>query len=70
MIGADPHPDYLRVARGKLPEIPLVRVRDRMPFASGTFDSASLLDVLEHTADERATLAEVHRVLRPGACCS
>ena len=30
------------------------------------FDSVSMLDVLEHTVDERATLVEVHRVLRPG----
>ena len=70
VIGADPHPDYLAAARRKLPEIPLVRVQDRLPFASASFDSASLLDVLEHTADERATLAEIHRVLRPGGCCS
>jgi SAM-dependent methyltransferase len=43
-----------------------VRVAERLPFADASFDSVSLLDVLEHTRDERTTLAEVCRVLRPG----
>ena len=66
MVGADPHAGYLTAARARHPGVPLVRVTDRLPFADATFDSVSMLDVLEHTADERATLAEVSRVLRPG----
>ena len=66
VVGADPHAGYLKAARARHPGVPLVRVAGRLPFADGAFDSISMLDVLEHTADERATLAEVSRVLRPG----
>ncbi len=34
-------------------------------FADASFDVVTLYDVLEHTRDPRATLAECHRVLRP-----
>ncbi|HST66786.1 MAG TPA: methyltransferase domain-containing protein [Mycobacteriales bacterium] len=66
VVAADPHPDYLRALRRTEPELPLVRVGTALPFATGSLDSASALDVLEHVADEAATLAELHRVLRPG----
>ncbi len=40
----------------------------RLPFASGSFDKAYSLDVLEHLNEEgvRAMLSEARRVLRPG----
>lgn len=66
VIAADPHPDYLRSLRASEPELPLVRVGTGLPFATGTLDSVSALDVLEHVSDEAGTLAELHRVLRPG----
>jgi SAM-dependent methyltransferase/UDP-N-acetylglucosamine transferase subunit ALG13 len=66
VVAADPHPDYLRAVRATEPDLPLVRVGTRLPFGTGTLDSASALDVLEHVADEAGTLAELHRVLRPG----
>jgi SAM-dependent methyltransferase len=37
-----------------------------MPFADGCFDVVTCLDVIEHTPDDRATLAELRRVTRPG----
>jgi SAM-dependent methyltransferase len=37
-----------------------------LPFAASSFASVSLLDVLEHVADDVALLVEAHRVLRPG----
>jgi SAM-dependent methyltransferase len=37
-----------------------------LPFVDGTFDGVLLNEVLEHVADEAATLREIHRVLRPG----
>lgn len=37
----------------------------RLPFGDETFDSASLLDVLEHVADQGTLLDELHRVLKP-----
>jgi SAM-dependent methyltransferase len=63
VIGADPHPGYLASYRG---DEPLVRVGEELPFADAAFDSITMLDVIEHTRDEQATLNEVHRVLRPG----
>ncbi|WP_457207507.1 methyltransferase domain-containing protein, partial [Nocardioides sp. P5_C9_2] len=66
VVGADPHGGYLSAARVRHPGLALVRAADRLPFADGIFDSISMLDVLEHTADDRAALAEVRRVLRPG----
>lgn len=38
----------------------------RLPFADGAFDSVLCSHVLEHVEDERAALAEIDRVLRPG----
>jgi len=37
-----------------------------LPFAAGSFDGCVMFDVLEHVDDERALLAELRRVLRPG----
>lgn len=37
-----------------------------LPFADGTFDLVTILDVLEHIDDDAGTLRELHRVLRPG----
>ena len=39
---------------------------ERLPIASGSADTALLLDVLEHVTDERKTIAEVWRILKPG----
>ena len=38
----------------------------KLPFANANFDAVVLGEVLEHVEDDRAALAEVHRVLRPG----
>lgn len=38
----------------------------RMPFADGHFDRVLCTEVLEHVDDDRAVLAELVRVLRPG----
>jgi SAM-dependent methyltransferase len=66
VVGADPHAGYLAAARRRVPGAMLVQVGDQLPFSTAAFDSVTMLDVLEHTADEGVTLAEVHRVLRPG----
>ena len=39
---------------------------ERMPFASGAFDTAICCETLEHLGNPRAALAELARVLRPG----
>jgi len=37
-----------------------------LPYADGSFDLVTALDVLEHIVDDRAALADLFRVLRPG----
>jgi SAM-dependent methyltransferase len=37
-----------------------------LPFEEGRFDLVTCLDVIEHTPDDRASLAELLRVTRPG----
>jgi SAM-dependent methyltransferase len=66
VVAVDAHPDYLRRLRAAEPGLASARVATALPFATGAFDSVSALDVLEHVADEAGTLAELHRVVRPG----
>ncbi len=37
-----------------------------LPFAGGSFDVCTMMDVLEHVDDEQALLGEARRILRPG----
>jgi SAM-dependent methyltransferase len=39
---------------------------EQLPWPDATFDLITSLDVIEHTPDDRATLAELARVCRPG----
>jgi SAM-dependent methyltransferase len=39
---------------------------DRLPFADGSFDRVLCTEVLEHIPDDRDTIREIMRVLRPG----
>jgi ubiquinone/menaquinone biosynthesis C-methylase UbiE len=41
-------------------------VAEQLPFGDAAFDLVVLDNVLEHVRDRNATLAEIHRVLRPG----
>jgi len=66
VVAVDAHPDYLRRLRTAERSMALARVGTALPFATGAFDSVSVMDVLEHVADETGTLVELHRVLRPG----
>ena len=38
----------------------------QLPFADASFDSVSMLDVLEHVSDRETLVSEIVRVLRPG----
>jgi SAM-dependent methyltransferase/UDP-N-acetylglucosamine transferase subunit ALG13 len=66
--GVDVHPGYVTQARERYPHLPVTRVAltGRLPFADGHFASVSLLDVLEHCADDEQLLLEAYRVLQPG----
>ena len=39
---------------------------ESLPYEANSFDVVTCADVLEHVADLRQTLAEIHRVLKPG----
>jgi SAM-dependent methyltransferase len=39
---------------------------DRLPFRDGEFDCVAVVDMIEHVADDRAFLAELARITRPG----
>ena len=39
---------------------------EELPWEDGTFDLITCLDVIEHTPDDRVTLAELRRVSKPG----
>jgi SAM-dependent methyltransferase len=63
---------WLLVARKRLDEEGLAHVRlvcgcaERLPFRDRSFGGVVAGDVIEHVADQAATLAEAHRVLVPG----
>jgi 2-polyprenyl-3-methyl-5-hydroxy-6-metoxy-1,4-benzoquinol methylase len=64
--GVDLSADAVEAARRRgHRDVRVARVED-LPFADGTFDVVTCLDVVEHTPDDRATLAELRRVTRPG----
>ncbi|MGD9892444.1 MAG: class I SAM-dependent methyltransferase [Dehalococcoidia bacterium] len=44
----------------------LLAAAESLPFAAGTFDVIVLNEVIEHVRDDRATLREALRILRPG----
>lgn len=63
--GVDALPESVVIASGRCPAARVLEGRaDELPFADGTFDGVTLLDVLEHV-DEQPALADVRRVLRP-----
>jgi SAM-dependent methyltransferase len=67
LVGVDASSEAIERARRLAPDIDFIRVApdSPLPFANGEFDSVSLLDVLEHVADQPALLGELRRVLRP-----
>ena len=71
LVALDPDPLMLRQARRRVADasVPVRFIRgagERLPFADASFDSAVVMLVLCTVEDPEATLAELHRVLRPG----
>ena len=68
VVGVDPSAKAAGVAKsfvdskGKV----VLGEGEAQPFSAGSFDRAVSVCVLEHTRDDSAVLAEVHRVLKPG----
>lgn len=67
LVGVDVAREAVEAGRVKRPGLELVHLTDagRLPFADASFDSISALDVIEHIADQKAALDELHRVLKP-----
>jgi SAM-dependent methyltransferase len=64
--GIDLSAEAVACARGRGHEdVRVARVED-LPFEDAAFDVVTCLDVVEHTPDDGATLAELRRVTRPG----
>ena len=63
--GLEPNAQAAEIARAR----GVGEVRDghleALPWEEATFDLVTCLDVIEHTADDRAALAELRRVCRP-----
>ncbi len=71
LVALEPDPAMLRQARQRLdePDVPVGLVRgksERLPFPAGSFDTVVACLILCTVGDLPATVAELHRVLRPG----
>jgi len=66
-VGVDPLADRYRKLQTRKQRMTYVNAyAERMPFANGHFDDVFCFNALDHTADFRAALKEIGRVLRPG----
>ena len=64
-VDSDPSAVAFCHTRGRA-EVKLVPPGAPLPFADGTFDLVTSLDVIEHIDDDVGALRELRRVLRPG----
>jgi SAM-dependent methyltransferase len=67
VTSVDASPAALDVLRGRLRGDVVAASLDALPFPDDHFDGVVLGEVLEHVHDDRAALAELARVLQPGA---
>lgn len=67
VCGIDIEPEYLQHAVASLPTAHLqLAVCEKLPYADNYFDMILSHEVIEHVQDDRATAAEMVRVLKPG----
>ncbi|HEX8708508.1 MAG TPA: class I SAM-dependent methyltransferase [Pyrinomonadaceae bacterium] len=64
--GVDVSPDALAFCRQRGLEHVRQGAAEKLPYADGSFDLVTALDVVEHLDDDVAGLREMRRVLRPG----
>jgi len=65
VYGIDVAPDRVLKGAESVPNL-LLASSDTLPFATGSLDVVFLNEVIEHVRDDRATMMELARVLRPG----
>jgi SAM-dependent methyltransferase len=67
VCGIDVEPGYLVQAVATAPGARLqLAISERLPYPAGFFDLVLSHEVIEHVSDDRATSAEMARVLKPG----
>lgn len=71
VTGADSSPEAIERAREHADRVGLsitysIASPDTLPFSNASFDAVTCCDLLEHTSDISATVAEISRVLKPG----
>lgn len=68
LVGVDMDAELLAAIQQVVPRAELYQIRPhaRLPFADASFDTCTILEVIEHVPRERPVLAELARVLRPG----
>jgi ubiquinone/menaquinone biosynthesis C-methylase UbiE len=64
--GIDMSTEALTYCRERGVERVALSAVERLPFADASFDVVTAMDMLEHTDDDLAALAELRRVLKPG----
>jgi SAM-dependent methyltransferase len=66
-VGVDPLADHYRKLQKRHQRMMHVNgYAETMPFANSHFDDVFCFNALDHTADFRRALVEMHRVLKPG----
>lgn len=66
-VGVDPLADRYRKLQTRRQRMSYVNAyAETMPFGNAYFDDAFCFNALDHTADWRRALLEIHRVLKPG----
>ena len=66
VYGIDLSKESIEVAKRKYPTIKFrLAPAERLPFENNFFDVVMMTDVLEHVRDEKKTLQEVYRVVKP-----
>ena len=67
VTGADFALEALHYCRERNPDQTLARADARcLPFATGSFDVVTAMDVVEHIDNDKAAMSEILRVLKPG----
>lgn len=68
LIGVDVSEEAVNDGQRLFPDLKIVKIREAsgLPFDDGTFDSVTILDVLEHVYDQVKLLDELNRVLKDG----